>query len=219
MDRGWRPVLVLMIAMFAASATAHAQTVRTGSISGSITDESSAALPGATVTLTSPALQQPQLTRISEISGQSQFSDLPPGEYNLKYELGGFSTLLRENIRLTTGFAARVDVVLKLAQVEETVVVTGQGPLVDVVNTRGGGTVTKEALEQLPTNKNYYDTMLLGTGRARSPGRRRWARSDSEPSSGGTRRTASAATPATQSRASRCCPTRHPISGTSTKST
>jgi hypothetical protein len=164
MDRGWRPVLVLAIAVVAVSATVHAQTVRTGSISGSITDESGAALPGATVTLTSPALQQPQLTRISEVSGQYQFPDLPPGEYSLKYELGGFSTLVRENIRLTTGFAARVDVVLKLAQIAETVVVTGQGPLVDVINTRGGGTVTKEALEQLPTNKNYYDTMLLVPG-------------------------------------------------------
>jgi hypothetical protein len=161
---GRRSLILVAIALVAVSTSARAQTVRTGSIGGTITDESGAALPGATVTLTSPALQVPQLVKVSEARGEYQFSDLPPGIYRLTYELGGFATLVREDIRITTAFAARVDAVMKLAAIQETVVVSGQSPLVDVTNTRGGGTVTKELLAELPTNRNYYDTMLLVPG-------------------------------------------------------
>jgi hypothetical protein len=162
---GWRERIITMtIALVAVSATLFAQTVRSGSIGGTITDESGAALPGVSVTLTSPALQAPQLVKVSEARGEYNFPDLPPGTYKVTYELGGFATLVRDEIRLTTAFAARVDAVLKVASLQETVVVSGQSPLVDVTNTRGGGTVTKDLLAELPTNRNYYDTMLLVPG-------------------------------------------------------
>jgi hypothetical protein len=164
MSFGWRSCILTATALLAVSMAAAAQTVRTGSISGTITDESGAALPGVTVTLTSPVLQTPQLVKVSEARGEYQFTELPPGSYTVTYELAGFSKLVREEIRLTTAFAARIDVVLKVASLQETVVVSGQSPLVDVSNTRGGGTVTKELLSELPTNKNYYDTMLLVPG-------------------------------------------------------
>src|SRR5262245_14511240 len=165
MGFGWRERIITMtIALVAVSATLVAQTVRSGSIGGTITDESGAALPGVTVTLTSPALQAPQLVKVSEARGEYNFPDLPPGTYKVTYELGGFATLVRDEIRLTTAFAARVDAVLKVAALQETVVVSGQSPLVDVTNTRGGGTVTKDLLAELPTNRNYYDTMLLVPG-------------------------------------------------------
>jgi hypothetical protein len=160
----WRPRLSIAIALVALSSTLGAQTVRTGSIAGTITDESGAALPGVTVTLTSPVLQVPQVVKISESKGEYQFGDLPPGSYHITYELAGFSRLVHEDVGLTTAFAARIDAVLKVASLEETVVVSGQSPLVDLSNTRGGGTVSKDMLSELPTNKNYYDTMLLVPG-------------------------------------------------------
>jgi hypothetical protein len=47
-----------------------AQTTRFGSISGTVADESRAALPGVTVTLTSPALQVPELVKVTDAKGQ-----------------------------------------------------------------------------------------------------------------------------------------------------
>src|SRR5438445_478343 len=117
------------------STTAWAQTVRNGSIAGTIADNTGAALPGVSVAVTSPALQVAQLVKVSEGDGTYQFVDLPVGTYRLTFELTGFTTLAREDIRVTTGFAARVDVVLALGTLAETVTVRGQSPLVDVTNT------------------------------------------------------------------------------------
>lgn len=157
-------MLPLVLVLIALAGPAAGQTIRSGSIGGTITDATGAALPGVTVTLTSPALLVPELARVSESDGSYQFADLPPGTYRLVYALSGFSTLIREEIRLTTGFAARVDGVLSLAAVAETVSVRGQSPLVDLTNTRGGTTVTKELLAATPNNADYRDLLLLVGG-------------------------------------------------------
>jgi hypothetical protein len=138
--------------------------VRLGSISGTVTDETGAALPGVTITMTSPALQVPQLLKTSGAEGEYQFTDLPPGLYRVTYELSGFGTLVREQIRLTTGFAARLDVSLKLASVAETVTVIGASPLVDVTNTRGGTTVSQELLRATPNSGTMQDAFLISGG-------------------------------------------------------
>ena len=116
------------------------------------------------MTLTSAALQVTQVLAITDARGEYQFVELPPGAYRVEYEVTGFAKLVREEIRLTTGFAARVDVVLKVASVAETVVVSGASPLVDVTNTRGGTTVSKELLASTPNSGNYQDMYLLVGG-------------------------------------------------------
>src|SRR5216684_3072965 len=120
---------VSKICLLAASTTVAGQTVRSGSIDGTITDNTGGVLPGVTITLTSPALQVPQIVKTSEARGEYQFLDLPPGTYRLVYELPGFTSVVREQIQLTTGFAARVDVVLTVGGVNEKVIVSGASPL------------------------------------------------------------------------------------------
>jgi hypothetical protein len=61
--------------------------------------------------LTSPALQLEQLITTSDARGEYQFTELPAGTYRVHYELSGFTPLVWEQLVLTTGFAARVDVV------------------------------------------------------------------------------------------------------------
>jgi hypothetical protein len=80
------------------------------------------------------------------------------------YELTGFATLVREGIVLTTGFAARVDVVMKVATLAETVTVSGETPIVDVTSTRGGTTVSKDLIAAVPGNQNYHDTFVVVGG-------------------------------------------------------
>jgi len=111
----------LMIALLTASATVGAmapvaaQSIATASIEGTVSDTSGGALPGVAVTLTSPALQVPQMTDVTNIEGHYRFTQLPVGVYQIKYELSGFQATMREGLGLSSGFAAKVDMVLKLA--------------------------------------------------------------------------------------------------------
>src|SRR5262245_14926765 len=160
----WLTAAVVGLFIAATRTPAMAQTVRTGSISGTVSDDSSAHIPGVTVTLTSPALQVPQLVKTTDSQGEYQFVDLPVGTYRLAFELSGFTRLIRDDLSLGTGFAARVDIVLQLANLQETVTVTGQSPLIDVTNTRGGAAITSAILETIPNNRTYGDIIALTPG-------------------------------------------------------
>src|SRR5687768_4230326 len=78
-------------------------------IHGTVTDESGAAVPGGAVTLTSPALQVPQMVAVSETDGTYRFVELPAGLYKITYELAGFKTFIVDEYRLSVGFVARAD--------------------------------------------------------------------------------------------------------------
>ena len=116
-----RPVAAFAIALCAAPARAQS----TGEIFGKVTDESNAVLPGVTVTLTGPSLLQPQ-TAITAETGTFQFPRLDVGTYNVKFELAGFKTVIKEGVRVTVGLSANVSTQLGVSAVQETVTVTGE---------------------------------------------------------------------------------------------
>jgi carboxypeptidase family protein len=123
--RRWLILGILGFVLFASVGVAFAQSVASGTIQGTIRDQSGGVLPGVTATLTSPALQVRELVQVTDAEGAYRFVDLPAGTYLLKFELPGFSTLLREDLRLTVGFNARVDESLKVGAMEESVTVSG----------------------------------------------------------------------------------------------
>jgi hypothetical protein len=130
------------------------------SIIGQVTDQSGAVLPGVTVTATSPALQVPQMTSVTNELGEYRLAPLPVGVYEVKYDLSGFRSSQRQGVRLTVGFTARVDVALGLATVAETVTVSGAAPVVDVTATSGASLFTKEVLDITPTTRNGAMSLL-----------------------------------------------------------
>jgi len=127
-----------------------AQVSALSSIRGTVSDATGAALPGVTVTLTSPALQVAETVAVTQADGSYRVGELPPGIYRLKFELSGFNTLVREELRLTVGFEARVDAPLTIGTVQESVTVTGQSPLIDTSTASTGGVLDRQALESLP---------------------------------------------------------------------
>jgi hypothetical protein len=137
--------------------SAVAQT--TGSVNGTVIDNTGAVLPGVTVTATSPALMGVQ-TAVTNEGGNYRFPSLPPGTYTLSYELGGFSNVKREGILVNIGFTATVNVQLQLASLQESVTVTGVSPIVDVTNTNNQTNFTQEAMNNLPNARDIWS--LIG---------------------------------------------------------
>ena len=81
--------------------TARAQGVQTGTIRGTVQDQQGLAVPGVTITATSPALQGPRTT-VSDGEGNYTLAALPAGQYEVTFELTGFTT-----VKQTTSVARR----------------------------------------------------------------------------------------------------------------
>jgi hypothetical protein len=159
---GWILGLALMLA--AAPAAALAQSVASGGIQGQVKDESGGVLPGVTVTLTSSALQVPQLTAITEPDGTYAFRDLPSGVYRVAYELSGFQTIVREGVQLPVGFIAKINVNLKVASMQETVSVSGAAPVVDVKTTAATSNFSNQVIEAIPRGRSLWDVLSMAPG-------------------------------------------------------
>jgi outer membrane receptor protein involved in Fe transport len=160
----WRSVVAVAGCVLALAGTASGQSVSSGTIHGTIRDQSGGVLPGVTATLSSPSLQVPQLVQVTDAEGQYRFVDLPAGTYLLKFELTGFSTLIREDLRLTVGFTARVDESMKVGAMEESVTVSGQSPIVDITSTSAAVAFTKEALEEIPRGRDLQNVLAMAPG-------------------------------------------------------
>ena len=123
-------ILLVLSGLFPLEGRAVAGQQLQASIIGRVTDESGSIVPGVTVTATSPALQVPSVVDVTNERGEYRLTPLPIGTYKVVYELQGFQTLQREDLRLTTGFVATVDVVLAIGSLAESVTVSGQSPVV-----------------------------------------------------------------------------------------
>ena len=146
--------MLAALALLAGLSTAWAQQ-QTGQIFGKVTDESGAVLPGVTVTLTGPSLLQPQVATTSE-TGTFQFPRVDVGSYDVKFELPGFKTVIKQGIRVTVGFNADVSTQLGVSTMQETVTVTGESPIVDTKQTGTKETFTLEQLQSIPSARDPW---------------------------------------------------------------
>src|SRR5438093_12904911 len=94
-------VLCSCILLLCLTVNGLSQTVE-GIITGRVEDTSGARIPGVTVTLSSPALQG-ERNVLTDENGNYRFPVLPPGTYRVKFELPGFSTLVREGSIVEVG--------------------------------------------------------------------------------------------------------------------
>ncbi len=153
----------LAIALLLAPA-AFSQSRETGAISGIVTDDQGTPLPGANVTITGESLMGAR-SYVTDANGVFRFPALPPGEYQIKAELQGFGTVIRENIRLTTTTTLNVDIQLKAAAVSEQVTVIAKSPTVDVKSTETASvTLSNEILRNIPYNQFTADIVNLAPG-------------------------------------------------------
>jgi len=149
-----RVALGLIIAAGLLSASLAAQAV-TGTILGSVTDTSNAAVPGATVTLTNSGTGQVR-TMVTDAAGEYTAPLLTTGKYKLVAELPGFRTVTLADIDLGVDQRVRLNVKLEIGTVAETVTVSGVSPLVQTSSSELGTTVQQEQIQTLPLNGRNF---------------------------------------------------------------
>ncbi len=147
-------VMGLVVALCLLPIGLAAQAV-TGTILGTVTDTSGAAVPGATVTLTN---QGTGLTRsmVTDQAGEFTAPSLPTGKYKIVAELPGFKTATLSDIELTVDTKVRVNARLEVGTVAETVTVAAASPLVQVATSELGTTVQEEQIKTLPLNGRNF---------------------------------------------------------------
>lgn len=162
-------VVVAASIAFLTPELARSQTTQS-ELRGVISDESGAVLPGAAVTATQRETGTTRTTVTSE-NGAYLMPALPIGTYDIKVELSGFATIVREGQRLGVGESAVVGFTMKLAALAETLTVSGEAPLVDVTQSDLGGRVQTSQIESLPlSGRNWLELVSLVPGARGNPG-------------------------------------------------
>lgn len=142
--------LALLICLVATAPAVWAQS--SGTVYGVVSDESGAVLPGATVTLSGVTGTR---STVSGAQGEYRVLNIDPGSYTLSAGMTGFVTMTR-NVTVNLGSNLALDFGMKVRQIEETVTVTGEAPVVDTKRVGTSTTLTKEELSQVPQSRDPW---------------------------------------------------------------
>ena len=159
----------LAVALLIVGASSAAAQGTTGSISGFVTDDTNAALPGATVTVREVETDQKRVI-VTDTSGRYRAEALSPGKYELSVELQGFRPARVADVPLTVGQDAVVSIQLKVGGLDEQVTVTGEASLVNMRQSSVAALVDEKQIRELPLNgRDFSQLTLLQPGVTASP--------------------------------------------------
>jgi len=158
-----RVIAGLCVVLAGLCAPAYAQRT-TGTIAGTVTDESGAVLPGVTVTLTGAGVAGTPTTVTGE-TGSYRFPQLPPGEYKLTFSLQGFGTVNHERVVVPLGQTVEIGAQMKVSTLQETVTVTGEAPVVNTASTQVATNLNREWVENAPQRRfTFFDLINQAAG-------------------------------------------------------
>ncbi len=143
-------LFVVVCIVTAAPTVASAQ-----SLAGTVRDTSGAVLPGVTVEASSPALITKVRSGVTDEAGQYRIPDLPPGSYKVTFTLPGFATVVREGLELSGGGVMTVGAEMRVGELQETITVTGESPVVDVQTARQQTVIDGDIVRALPASRSY----------------------------------------------------------------
>lgn len=161
-------IRILSLAIFAALTTISSNRLRaqttTGSIYGTVTDPSGAAIPGATVTERNLQTGEKQATQTNS-SGSYTFPALTPGNYSVSAAGTGFNTETQNGVRLDVSQNVHVSFLMRPGSTSQTVTVTAGTTLVDTRESQLGETVDQKRIIDLPLNgRDVYDLVQVVAG-------------------------------------------------------
>src|SRR5688500_8640980 len=167
--------------------SAMAQSSTTGQIAGTVVDQNGAAVPGATVRVTSPNLISPQ-TAVTDENGTYTILNIPPGRYTVTVEAAastGFEKFEKANVEVNLSRTSSVDVTLQPKAVGGVVTITDtSGAAVDVTANTSGTNISTEQFSNFPTQRTVQSLYSIAPTVARS-GLRDASGRDRDPSVGG----------------------------------
>ena len=161
---GFKRALVCLVVFGLVGLPASVSAQTQSSIIGVVTDESKAVLPGVPVTATEVTTGR-SYNSVSDARGEYQIQNVAAGTYKVEASLDGFAPSSVPSIELLVGTNITVNFSLKVANLAETLTVTGEAPLVDVRSTVVAGNVDRRQMEELPlSGRNWLEMTLLVKG-------------------------------------------------------
>lgn len=150
------------VALGLALAGAPASAQQTGSLSGRVTDTNGEPLPGVTVEAAGDVLPRPRVATTGA-GGEYRFPLLPPGDYELTFELEGLTGEKRA-VEVLLDLDTVVDVTLRLEAVSEELEVVGALPAIDTGSAEIKTALAGEVIDRLPVGQDYRDLVKLAPG-------------------------------------------------------
>jgi hypothetical protein len=150
-------VCVTLCLLVASSVAALAQ-IGAGQVTGVVKDATGNAVPGATVTATNSGTSAARVA-VSSSAGVYTLPALAPGAYRIAVDLTGFRPAVREGVKVETGETIRLDFDLAVGGVRESVIVTGDAPLLRAGTASLGEVVSQQTITTLPLNGRSFITL------------------------------------------------------------
>jgi len=165
-----RNVLLCLLMVLSTQVFLFGQAGATGTILGTVMDNSGAVVANAKVTITNLATGITKNTTTSS-SGDFTVPYLQPGTYKVEVEAPGFQKSVLQNIGLVVAQEARANVTLKTGAVSETVEVQANAVALETDSATVSQTVTQEQVNELPLNgRNFLSLLFIGAGAVQTNG-------------------------------------------------
>jgi hypothetical protein len=157
-------LLLFVVLLLSFLSTPSGAQVASGSIAGTVTDQTGAIVPSVTITIRNTATQVQQLTQTNS-NGFYAFPSLPVGQYELEVTQTGFRAYKRTGIVIDVNTKLIADVGLELGQANEQVLVQANAVQVETENTQMGDVVAAPVIEAVALNgRSYTDLLALQPG-------------------------------------------------------
>jgi Carboxypeptidase regulatory-like domain/TonB dependent receptor-like, beta-barrel len=147
--------VVVLLTLFVSSPPLAAQVLY-GSLVGNVTDETGAAVPGATVVVTHRGTGASREI-VTDANGAYRFPTVQSGTYTVTVKVDGFRTFTRSDVPVTLNNVTRVDAALQVGQLSETVTVSAESQLLQTDRAEVRSELKSRELVNLPVsiNRNY----------------------------------------------------------------
>ncbi len=158
---------ILLAALLIALSGAGAQAQTTGTILGTVSDDSGAVIPGVEVTITNEGQGTSNVVS-TQADGTYYLPNVAAGVYTIRMETAGFSAQTVSNLRLDAGGVITYDAAMAVGAVTEVITVEAATPLVETSRGSLGATVENKRVLELPlVNREVFDLLDLTPGAQR----------------------------------------------------
>src|SRR5215472_7579560 len=161
-----RHLLVLLVT----SSTCLLAQYGSGTILGTVSDPSSAVVPGANITIKNLQTAEAR-TFTTDSSGDFRFNAVPPGTYSITVAAPSFKTAVLPSLNVPVNTETRADITMQVGQVNETVHVEAPAPLLQTDTAALGTAIDNRTAIELPLNaRNFFDLVALTPGAVKVAG-------------------------------------------------